>query len=245
MEQCLQNGAAMKRGFVCGLLVACGGGNTPDPSGIFTDPCPATACTAGPTVSSGDQLATEVDRAAAWSPLGEYTSGCMPASTDLTVTGTVTLGGDQLAIPSTCGADCRQKIVFRIDPAATGVTCNEPEQFFDFTACGSITLADTTVRVRAELLDVHPSAFGNFMPLVDVLGACTAPCGGDRLACEANHTCWSSVRDHCAYCLNGTNEECACWTGDAFEPDGAACEMFVSGDLIASGTCHAGACVVE
>jgi len=238
----------MKNAMILACLVACSGGSTapPDMTDPFPDACPVTACQSGPTVDNATQLATEVNGAAGWAGFGEYTTGCMPASSEIAVTGTVTLAGDSVVIPSSCTAPgCRQKVSFRLDPAATGVTCNEPEEFFDFTACGSITVTDSTVRVRAILLDIHPSAFGNFMPLVEVLGPCAADCGANRFACEADHTCWSSVRDHCAYCLNGSNEECACWDGDRLLPDGTACEMFVSGDVVIGGTCRDGACDTE
>jgi hypothetical protein len=94
------------------------------------------------------------------------------------------------------------------------------------------------------LVDIHP-AQGNYVMVVEVLPACEVPCSGGQLACEASTTCWDTERDHCAYCLGGTNEACACWKGGELEPDGAPCEMFTSGDIIESGHCESGACVTD
>lgn len=91
------------------------------------------------------------------------------------------------------------------------------------------------------MLDTHPGRY-NFVPIVEVLAACAAPCGATELACEATHTCWSDARDHCAYCLGGDNDACACWNGTGFEDDDTPCEVAVSGDVYMPGTCQSGVC---
>jgi hypothetical protein len=78
-----------------------------------------------------------------------------------------------------------------------------------------------------------------------VLSACAAPCGAAEFACEATHTCWASVRDHCAYCLGGDNDECACWAGARFQDDGQNCSVAISGDVVVDGACRAGKCVMN
>lgn len=89
--------------------------------------------------------------------------------------------------------------------------------------------------------DVHPAP-GNHRAIVEILPPCANACEATQLACEAAHTCWATVRDHCAYCFGGSNDACACWDGTAFLPDGAPCERYVSGDLIDAGTCRQGIC---
>jgi hypothetical protein len=242
----------MNRTLFAVCLAACSGSAAQPPDTLepvtFPDACPQMTCQTGPTVDGPVPLADFVNASASWTYRGEYTSGCLFSSGEVIAAIDISLAGDAVTIPSMCpaGSDCRQKVSFRLDPTATGVRCDDPEQFFDFTACGGITVtAGTALRVRAVLLDIHPSAFGNYMPLVDVLGGCAATCGADAFACAATDVCYGSVRDHCAYCLGGTNEQCACWNGSALEPDGTACEMFVSGDVMLAGTCRDGACVSQ
>jgi len=236
-------------------LIACasrqdGGpdGMEPPPDGtvqdLFPRHCPATPCATGPTVTSTAQLATLIEQTSSWTPLGPYTTGCLTASADIRVTGTVTVSGDSLAVPAFCKdrQDCRKAVRFRSKPLPAGVECLQPEQWYGYTLCAGLTLRDTTVRLRMVQQDIHPSSFGNAAPVVDVLGACAGTCGPSEFACEASHTCWATVRDHCAYCLAGTNDACACWTGSEFAAEGARCEMAVSGDLYVYGSCRARVC---
>ena len=77
---------------------------------------------------------------------------------------------------------------------------------------------------------------------VAVLAACAEPCGDGQFVCEANHTCWSTELEHCAFCLAGDKETCACYADGAGRPDGATCEFNVSGDVVCGGVCQAGSC---
>jgi hypothetical protein len=175
-----------------------------------------------------------------WTLLGRYTSGCLAASDDLAVTGTVTVQGTDIMPPANCGTACGP-VMFELVDAPPGVTCLQPEALFDFTLCGGITVQDTTVRLRITERDVHPSQY-NIRPVVQVLPRCETACASDEVACPDTHTCWANVRDQCAYCLGGTNQECACWDGAQFEADGTACSYYETGDIISQGTCHAGVC---
>ena len=229
------------------LLLGCSGGTTPadeppDLEELFPDACPTLACaTATPIASTLDFIAA-VDSSRPWTGRGEYTTGCLPASGDHVVTGTVTVRGDALAMPPNGANTFRPEPRFVLRDAPPGVTCDVDEDLFDFTICDAITITDTTIRLRTLLIDIHPAP-GNFVAVVEVLAACDAPCGAEQFDCEASNTCWSAERDHCAYCLGGTNEACACWRDGELAPDGTACDMFVSGDVVIQGTCDAGACV--
>ena len=230
------------------LLSACSGGHSaspPPPDGpalpAFAAPCPATACAEGPSISSAAALVSEIESHARWPAFAPYTTGCLPASDDLHVTGTITVQPDAVTPPADCQTGCRQQVMFRLDDAPPGVTCDAPEDYFDYTLCGGITVTDATLRFRVVEQDVHP-AWPSAIPIVDILPACATPCAAGEFACDATHTCWASARDQCAYCLGGTNEACACWTGSAFAADGTSCELWPSNDTIVSGTCHAGTC---
>src|SRR5262245_33746597 len=210
----------------------------------FPNRCADSACATGPTVAAAKDLISIVE-ASSWVRFGPYTTGCLPASPDIHVTGSVTVQGDGIAIPAFCQSrqDCRKAVRFRSRPLPAGVECIDPEPWYEYTLCGSITLRDTTIRLRTVDQDIHPSEYGNSAPVVDVLAACAAPCGSSEFACEATHTCWSEARDQCAYCLSGTNEACACWNGTGFDKDGARCTFAISGDVYLGGTCRAGTCI--
>jgi hypothetical protein len=87
--------------------------------------------------------------------------------------------------------------------------------------------------------DIHPGPY-SYAAIVEVLAPCAAPCAA--FACGTSHTCWSTARDFCAFCLAGTNDECACYDGASFANDGASCSLYLSGDIVASGACYAGVC---
>lgn len=224
------------------VLAACSQSQSGPPLLVeFPEACEPETCVAAITVTTAGELAAKLDFTGA-PGVGRYTTGCLPASGDITARGTITLRSTDVAVPAGCTSDCRQKVMFRLRGEPAGVTCLEPEHWYDFTLCAGVTIADTTVRVRPVIQDTHPSAFGNSSPVVDVLPACTAPCGSSQVACPATHTCWQTPRDQCAYCLGGDNEQCACWDGTAPLADGTHCAYFVSGDVEVSGTCVSGTC---
>jgi hypothetical protein len=233
--------------LACVGLVACSTTNGPDPGSRFPDQCAPAACATGATVSSTDELVAMVDATPAWTVEGPYTTGCLPASDNIVVTGTANVPANGIAVPAFCtaggGAGCRQQVMFEIDGQVPGVDCVGPEAWFDFTLCAGINVHDTTVRLRMLQLDIHPSSFGPWAPIVEVIGACETACEANAFACDATNTCWQTARDQCAYCFGGTNQECACWNGTGFDADGTSCDYYESGDVITSGTCEAGTCV--
>jgi hypothetical protein len=234
-------------------LVACGGTESKDEIDDeptldmrFPDRCADTSCAVGPTITSVNELAAIVEATPDWVTYGPYTRGCLPASADIRISGTVTVGTADIEPPVSCQqrSDCRKAVWFRASSLPPGVECLEPEQWYEFTLCAGLTLRDTTVRLRMVMQDIHPSD-ANFVSVVDVLPACAAPCGSAEYACEATHTCWADPRDHCAYCLGGGNEVCACWSGTDPDPDGTRCEVAVSGDVYVPGSCRAGSCMPD
>ena len=230
------------------LWGACTSSSGPDETSTVSFPaaCPEQACQPGATVSSADELALLINFTPTVSD-ARYTTGCRPASSDVAVQGTITLRSSDVAVPSGCEAPgCRPQVMFRLSDAPggaspAGTTCLDPEHWFDFTVCGGVTIADTTVRLRSLLRDVHPGTPG-YVPIVEIVPACAAPCAEGQLACAATHTCWQNARDYCAYCLGGDNDQCACWNGTAPTADGAACSFYVTGDIAELGTCVAGRC---
>lgn len=230
------------------LLVGCDrgeGDRAPVLAALFPDGCPATACKVGAPIADASSFAAAVAGAlpgtADWPWVSDFTTGCLAASADHAIVGTLTVRGADITPPETCASpDACEPVGFDVSGAPAGVTCLEPTYFWDFASCAVITITDATIRLRPLRRDLHPG--GSNAPLVEVLAPCEAPCGEGELTCETAHTCWAAERDHCAYCLGGTNEACGCWDGDAPAADGAPCQIAVSGDIIVGGTCRAGAC---
>lgn len=207
---------------------------------IPLNPCPVETCQTGAPVTAASQLVAMIEATPTWTPIGEYTTGCLPASKDIPITGPVAVRGADIAFPESSFPP----VQFQLVDAPAGVTCVDPTYWFDFTTCKAIDVGDTTVRLRMVLLDIHPTP-PNYTPLVQVLPACELPCSPDQFVCQATHTCWSTARDQCAYCLGGSNELCSCWNGHSLDADGTECTVWRSGDFTELGTCQGGVCNTE
>ena len=205
--------------------------------------CPEITYAAPTTITTASELAAKIEGTPEWVAFTEYTTGCLYASEDITITGTITVDGTTLAVPGVC-PDCETGATFMLRDAPANVECIDPEYFWDFVTCDAITATDTTVRLRTVMRDIHP-AYPNYLHIVEVLPGADTPCGSEQYTCGATKACWNSARDFCAYCLDGTNEQCACWEGSKFMTDGTRCTMMVSGDVQVSGTCEAGVCETQ
>jgi hypothetical protein len=230
------------------LLFACGGssGGDDDDGALPELPgCPEVACAAGPTITTAEELVTFVG-APEFIFFGEYTTGCLVPSPEVSVTGAITVDGADIPVPAGCTAPgCREQVLFRLNEPVAGIECLDPEVKFDYTLCARLAITDATFRIIPVLQDQHPSPDGNFVPVVDVIGACDAACASPELACAETQTCYRTARDQCAYCFDGDNTACACWNGTDFEPDGTECSFFISGDLVEIGACRSGTCVSD
>lgn len=224
------------------LLAACSTNDgSPDANASFPAACPQTTCApASATVHSVGELDALL-QARTWTSFAFYTTGCLPASDDIVVQGTLTLDAQSLTRPSGCGADCRTEIAYRLLDAPAGVTCDELDPIDRLHACSKITITNTTLRVRTLIEDIHPAS-PNSTSVLELMGPCTEACPTSAFTCEESHTCWGSERDYCAYCLGGTNETCACWHASGLAADGTTCSIYVSGDVTVGGVCAGGAC---
>src|SRR5262245_7563661 len=101
-----RSGGIMKRiCLVTVMLAGCGGGSEPEPDlgALFPDECPTVTCPGGATIASSQDFVAVVDSSQPWTARGDYTSGCLPASPDHQVTGTVTVRGGDLKMPPNAG----------------------------------------------------------------------------------------------------------------------------------------------
>lgn len=233
----------MKRAIAVLALVSCKPFPGPDPAPdapfhSFPSACAPQACETGNIVTSAADLVSIIESDSTWQSMSEYSTGCLTATKDLPVSGTITIDGNSIALPANCPS-CRPDVVFRVSDDMPGVECRSPEYWWDFRVCGEIAITDTTVRLRMGVRDTHPGPY-NYAAIVEVIEPCDAPCA--EFACSASHSCYSTARDYCAFCLAGTNEECACWEGSEFAADGTACSFYLSGDIVEVGTCHLGVC---
>ncbi len=174
-----------------------------------------------------------------WTPVGGYSNRRPVVSQDVLVSGTMTLTPAQVPVPQSClnRGDCRHEATLFVSSSLPGVECQGNET----GGCDAMNLTDTRVRFRGILRDTHPSRW-NFSPMLETLPACSAPCMDGEFRCPADDTCWSSFESYCRLCAGQTKEACACQSPEGNQPDGSDCRVWVSGDVIRSGTCQAGVC---
>ncbi len=213
---------------------ALGGGGSP---GVTFD---ATACPDPVQVTTAAGL-LDVFGGVTWDWVGPYSSGSNPPSADLVVVGEVTIDGSEVPLPDDCltREDCRHTAVFSAFQEGAVVTGSDNW----FEGESSLTLANTTVRISAAMMDTHPGPF-NFIPLITVMGPCGEACGSGQLACQADLSCYGDYDSFCRRCEDRPAEECACRDVGGPLADGSYCEYFESGDVIDAGSCRAGRCEV-
>ncbi len=165
---------------------------------------------------------------------------------DVQLAGPVVVGGAKVAVPQTCLQEngCRHQVAFRIPHPIPGATCSQPDEVFtSLGLCGEIRLENVTVRFSGIYLETHPAAW-NFVPLVDVVPECAAPCAEGEFRCSANSTCWNVFDEYCRLCLQNSPKTCACRTLEGPLPDYSTCQVWCSGDTVATAKCIAGTCEV-
>ncbi|MBU1494183.1 MAG: hypothetical protein KJ956_09465 [Actinobacteria bacterium] len=222
----------------CGGDESTGGGQT---TGVVEAPGVTFDTTACPDPIEVSTVAGLIDVLAAvtWDWVGPYSSGSTPPSADLLVVGEITIDGAQVPLPEDClgREDCRHTAVF--SASREGAVVAGGDNWFEGES--SLTLADTTVRVSAAMMDTHPGPY-NFIPLITVIGPCGEACAVGQLACQADLSCYGDFDTFCRRCQNGSAEECACRDVEGPLPDGTTCDYWVSGDVIEVGTCRSGRC---
>jgi hypothetical protein len=216
-------------------------GSPADKGGKLDGPTPQ-ECAAATKVSSATDLIAHLDTLT-WEWVGPYSSTLLPVSDDIELSTKLTVEAKDIAVPADClnRPDCRHQVTFMINSSMARVFCEEEEQVEFLSGCAKLSLDTLTVRFRASLQDTHPSQY-NFVPIIEVLPECNAPCSQGQFECEANHTCWGSFGAYCRLCLAADKQDCACLTAQGPKPDDADCEFMVSGDVMCSGKCKDGRC---
>lgn len=224
------------------LAAGCGDDDGTSSSFTTTTTLPPLECPDPILISSTDDLVA-VLAAIPWQGAGAYTSGPLPITPDLVVTGTVVLDAADLPMPADClgRSDCRPQGAFSTGMAPPG-TALDGEAGLD---CGSgaarLTLTDTTVRLRPLLRDTHPCRY-NFVPLVEVAPPCGSPCAEGQALCPVDGVCYSAGTGFCQACEGGAKEACACRGPGGPLEEGARCTYWESGDVRCDGTCRQGTC---
>lgn len=232
-------GAAVKR--IALLLVVVGFGacaepiTEPDrlPASFAATTCSPAACETGPVATATADIDAVIAASTEWPVFDDYTSGCIRASNNIPVTGSVTL----------VGATHDAKIVIGTRVPLAKFECIGAEYYFDFATCDEVRITDTTIRVRTLTRDLHPA--GGYLRTVELIEPCEAGCFYPEAEswCEQTHTCWPDLGSYCRYCLGGSAAKCNCWDGvDSYLPDGSHCSLAVSGDLWVEGRCYSGTC---
>jgi len=226
-----------------GLLGGCGddGGATT----AATTTLPPLECPDPITVSSSEDLVA-VLAATPWEGLGGYTSGPLPVTSDLVVSGTVVLEAADLPIPADClgRSDCPAVGGFRMGRAVPGVLLEGEVDLGCTDGASRMTLTNTTLRLRPVLYDTHPCRY-NFVPLVTVVPPCGTACESDQTLCPVDGACYATGGSYCRLCQGGSKEACACQGPAGPLPEGASCTYWQSGDVQCGGRCRQGVCQTD
>jgi hypothetical protein len=228
------------------LAAGCGDGGTSSSSTTTlaittTTTLPPLDCPDPVVVSSTEDLVAAL-AALPWEGAGAYTSGPLPITPDLVVSGTVVLEAGQLPIPATClgRSDCSPRGGFWAGSVA-GVVVEGHADVTCLSAASRLTLTGTTVRLRPLLSDTHPCAF-NYVPVVQVKPPCGTPCSSDQAMCPADGVCYARGTTYCQSCEGGSKEACACRGPGGPLEEGASCSYWESGDVRCDGICRQGTC---
>ena len=233
--------AAIGLGLALALATGCGddGG---DASSSTSTILPPLDCPDPITVASADDLVAVLS-ATSWEGLGGYTSGPLPITPDLVVTGTVVLEAADLPIPEDClsRSDCSPRGGFRLGSPLAGVVVEGDPGIPCGDSSARLTLTDATVRLRPYLADTHPCEY-NFVPLVAVVPPCGSACEDGQELCPADGVCYDAGATFCRLCAGGSKEACACRGPEGPLAEGASCDYWQSGDVKCVGTCRQGNC---
>ena len=178
-----------------------------------------------------------------WRGLGPYTSGVLPVTADLVITGTLAIDASALPVPGRCAqrSDCAPQAGLILNESVAGAVGEGDANLECGESYGRIVLTDTTVRLRPYLRDTHPCRY-NATPMVEVLPACGTPCAEGQQLCPADGVCYEQGMAYCQACEGGSKEACACRGPEGPRTEGAACSYWQSGDVQCIGTCREGAC---
>lgn len=229
-------------GIVLLSVAGCGGDDGGSAAGGPTATLPDLECPEARPVADSQDLLDEL-ALLPWEGWGLYSSGVRPVTVDLVITGTVVLDASAVPAPENClnRPDCSPQAGLVLGPAVTGVV-GEGDAYLECAdSYARLVFTDTTVRLRPYLRDTHPCAF-NYVPMVEVLPPCGAPCGAGQGLCPVDGVCYALGDAFCRSCEGGTKEECACRGPEGPLEEGASCSYWQSGDMKCEGRCRAGAC---
>jgi hypothetical protein len=233
--------AVITLGLALALATGCGddGG---DASSSTSTTLPPLDCPEPITVASADDLVA-VLAATSWEGSGGYTSGPLPITPDVVVTGTVVLKAADLPIPEDClrRSDCSPRGGFRMGVPVPGVLADGGAEGPCISGFSRLTFNNTTFRLRPVLYDTHPCEY-NFVPLVAVVPPCGSPCEDGQELCPADGACYDAGATFCRLCTGGSKEACACRGPEGPLAEGASCDYWQSGDVQCVGTCRQGTC---
>jgi len=233
--------AAIAVGLAVALTAGCGddGG---DASSTTSTTLPPLEC-ADPLIITSTEDLVAVLAATSWQGLGAYTSGPLPITPDLVISGSVVLDASDLPIPADClgRPDCSGEGGFWVGAPVPGVGGQGDADLPCGDAYARLTLTDTTLRLRPFLYDTHPCEY-NFVPIVEVAAPCGSPCGEGQALCPVDGVCYGVGAGFCQACEGGSKETCACRGPEGPLNEGASCTYWQSGDVKCVGTCQQGIC---
>jgi hypothetical protein len=202
----------------------------------------ALVCPTPVEVASGDELVAALGRLE-WAGLGPYSSGTLPITPDILVSGTVVIVGREIPLPEGCAQriDCLAVAAFQMGQPVPGVALTGPIEPGGAGDGSVLTLTDATLRLRPVMYDMHPGRY-NAVPLIAILPPCGSPCPSGQLLCPADGSCYPPGESYCRFCQGKDKEQCACEAPEGPLLEGSYCQFWQSGDVLCPGTCQQGAC---
>ena len=216
--------------------------DAPDAALTFDDPCIPSACGAPMVAEIVQDITRYVNAFAGWRSSYRGVSGCISASEDVVTPTEFDLDIRQFDYPVGCDLQCQAEAGFLIDPRVSTATCLDRGTVTWDGGCSRVRLGAGRVRFR-KLIDLRVTVT-LVHPVLEVLPLCGTSCSEDMVTCPANQTCWETQREHCSFCLGGSEEVCACWTPDGTLGNGTQCIYWLSDDFARAGVCVDGRCAL-
>lgn len=185
-----------------------------------------------------------------WTSYSPSSSGPVAISSPLTISGTLTVNSKELKPPPGCtvASTCLTQVLF-----ARGLSTGALPAGISFgakvstpiTVYQSVTLSNTTVRLRAVVENVHPWT-SNFIPVIRIEPDCQSSCPKGSQVCSASDQLCYAGASFCRLCLGLNHKQCACRDFAKIKADGTACSyLSKTMSSLCQGKCAAGTCVYQ
>ena len=171
--------------------------------------------------------------------------GSLSITTDILVSGTVTISSEELEVPEKCSNSevCRFLVGFDDKYGAEGISLT-PSTSEDYPP-GSLTLTNVMLRFRTLVINLGgpPPDDYNKIPVIQLLPPSYQGCEDTQTRCDKDQVCYDDYLSYCLHCLALSQEECVCRDEKGIYPDGTSCRVITGDDTLYHGECQNGECI--